>query len=79
MSQRLLLVAVAGRPAYARRSLSPGLALAEGPVTRYDTGHVDAVDLTQIRAARALSPAQRLDQLAAGVRGLDELLEAVRR
>lgn len=79
LSQRLLLVAVAGRPAYTLRSPSPGLLVAEGRITRYDAGHADAVDMTQIHAARALSPAERLDRLAAGVRGLDDLLEAVRR
>ena len=46
---------------------------------RYDAGHVDAVDMTQIHASRRLSPAQRLDQLAAAVRGMDQLLEAVKR
>jgi tRNA(fMet)-specific endonuclease VapC len=52
--------------------------VAERPSPRYDAGHADAVDLTQIRAARALSPEQRLDRLAAAVRGIDDLVAAVR-
>ncbi len=52
--------------------------VAEPPSPRYDAGHADEVDMTQVRAARALSPAQRLDQLAAAVRGIDDLLTDVR-
>jgi len=54
------------------------LLVAEPPSPRYDAGHADEVDMTQIRAARALSPAQRLDQLAAAVRGIDDLLTEAR-
>lgn len=52
--------------------------VAERPSPRYDLGHVGQVDMTQIHANRALSPEQRLDQLAAAVRGIDDLLSAVR-
>ena len=53
--------------------------VAERPSPRYDAGHADAVDMTQIRANRALTPEQRLDHLAAAVRGIDDLLSSVRR
>jgi predicted nucleic acid-binding protein len=52
--------------------------VAEPPSPRYDAGDADVVDMTQIRAAQALTPDQRLDQLAAAVRGIDDLLTTVR-
>ena len=78
LGQGLLLVPVASRAAYARsRQVVP--AVAEPASPRYDVGHATAVDMTQIYANRRLSPVERLDRLASAVRGMNDLLRAVRR
>jgi len=72
------MVPVATQAAYAQ-SRQVALAVAEPASPRYDAGHATAVDMTQIYANRRLSPAQRLDRLASAVRGMNDLLRAVRR
>ena len=65
------------RSTYPQARREPALLVAESARTRYRTQRTAAVDLSQIRAARRLPPGQRLDRLAAAVRGVAELRAAI--
>lgn len=77
LGHRLQLFPAPLRSTYPETQGEPGLLVAEPPRTPYRTHGTAAVDLSQIRAARRLTPMQRLDRLAAAVRGVADLRGAM--
>jgi transcriptional regulator with XRE-family HTH domain len=80
LGRELRLLAMPAQAAYAPSGSRGSLQLAEASGVRYDAAHHEAdIDLTQIRAARRLTVPERLDQVSAGARGIDDLMRALGR
>jgi transcriptional regulator with XRE-family HTH domain len=79
LGKELRLLAMPSPDQYSRSIAVPELRLAESRSVMYDAHREADIDLSQIRAARRLTVPQRIDYLAAGHRGIQQMLRMMGR